>query len=102
MEHAARCLRRRSSPPGHGLLRSRGDFSAVTSDEKNAPFRETASVRSCRLVASSADSEGPLKTRLAVWLGVELLVAAAIGSMAHFESSAEARAFVDWYRNPIP
>ena len=41
-----------------------------------------------------------MKTRLAIWLGVELLVAAAIGSAACIHRRDEVIAFRAWYDNP--
>lgn len=43
-----------------------------------------------------------MKTRFAIWLGLELLLAAAISSCTYIERREETRAVVAWLQNPSP
>jgi hypothetical protein len=43
-----------------------------------------------------------MRKALLVLLGLELLVAVALGQIAHVDNSAMARSFLEWRQNPTP
>ena len=54
------------------------------------------------LARPSACNAGHVKTRLAFWLVVELLLAAAVSSASSIHRREEVRAWSAWHDNPTP